>query len=677
MKTLFKLLVLFLIEAPFALKAQFNHRWSQAIGGGGYDLGNKVKVDDNGNIFVTGSFRDTTDFDPSSSSYNLISKGAGDGYLAKYSATGELAWAHSFGSPGRYASTINDVTSAIATDGYGNVYIGINFGSVHPFGIVDTMDVDPGPDTVNIINARVNNGILAKFDAQGNFIWAIHLPATGVSDISAISIDAFGNVYAVGAFRGAVDFDAGPDSLNITSAGGSDIYFMKYSASGDLIWVRTIGGLADEAGYDLVIDPAGNIFITGNFKGTVDFDPGAGVAELTGDLSLFDIFFAKYDAEGNYQWARAINPAGLDVPCGVVSDEDGNVIVSGIFNDAFDFDPGIGVASLVANGGKDIFIAKYSGEGNFLWAKAIGGSSGAESPNDIKSDGEGGFYITGTFNNTVDFNPGGMAMPLISNGAGDIYFARYNANGICVGAGHAGGSSHDMGMGISLISANNILVTGNFGGVADFDPGTGVINLTSAGPADIFFAQYELGSPVPVELISFTAQCNSNAVLIKWATASEQNNAGFEIEKSSDGIKFNKIAFVNGTGNSNLVGKYDYTDPETGTSAAFYRIKQIDKDGKFQYTQVVKTTCIQRTNLSAYPNPASNILKVAFDSRVKNGEVQVLGLKGVVHKKILFHSLQEGKLEINVSSLLPGTYLIRLQSADLIEPEVVKFLKLN
>ncbi|HRF19893.1 MAG TPA: SBBP repeat-containing protein, partial [Chitinophagaceae bacterium] len=108
--------------------------------------------------------------------------------------------------------------------------------------------------------------------------------------------------YIIGEFRASADFDPGAGTVNLTSAGGSDIFFAKYDASGNYVYAKRLGGTAEDVGFGIAVDGSGNVYVTGYFIGTGDFDPGAGTANLISS-GIQDIFFAKYDASGNYVYA--------------------------------------------------------------------------------------------------------------------------------------------------------------------------------------------------------------------------------------------------------------------------------------------------------------------------------------------------------------------------------------
>ncbi len=174
----------------------------------------------------------------------------------------------------------------------------------------------------------------------------------------SIALDGSGNVYTTGFFEGTADFDPGAGVFNLTSAGYRDIYISKLDASGNFVWAKAMGGAFDDLGSSIAIDGSGNVYTTGYFSGTVDFDPGAGVFNLT-SAGFEDIFISKLDASGNFVWANAMGGADPDYGSSIALDGSGNVYTTGFFEGTADFDPGAGVANLTSAGSSDIFVAKY------------------------------------------------------------------------------------------------------------------------------------------------------------------------------------------------------------------------------------------------------------------------------------------------------------------------------
>ena len=174
-----------------------------------------------------------------------------------------------------------------------------------------------------------------------------------------------------------------------------------------------------------------------------------------------------------------------DLSRGLALNNAGEAIIIGDFSGTVDFDPGIGVSNLTSNGYRDVFIEKLDANGNFVWAKSMGGTL-HDYGFSITSDALGNVYVTGYFLETVDFDPGPATFNLTSNGFTDIFILRLDASGNFVWAKSVGGSAHDNGQSITTDASGNVYVTGWYSGSLDFDPDPTTFNLTSIGGSDVF-----------------------------------------------------------------------------------------------------------------------------------------------------------------------------------------------
>jgi hypothetical protein len=143
------------------------------------------------------------------------------------------------------------------------------------------------------------------------FDWAKSMGSTGADYGNSITTDASGNVYTTGLFQDTVDFDPGAGTFNLTCNGSSDIFIQKLDANGNFIWAKSMGSFSGDVPNSVAVDALGNVYTTGYFNGTVDFDPGPGVANLTSASISGNIFVQKLDAAGNYVWAKRMGGSGF------------------------------------------------------------------------------------------------------------------------------------------------------------------------------------------------------------------------------------------------------------------------------------------------------------------------------------------------------------------------------
>lgn len=159
-------------------------------------------------------------------------------------------------------------------------------------------------------------------------------------------------------------------------------------------------------------------------------------------------------------------------------DNSGNSITAGYYRNTVDFNVLGGGYPLTTNGNNEIFIRKDEPNGNFIWAKSIGGS-GDEYPYNISADNSGNVLVTGRFTGTVDFDPNASVYNLTSNGGLDIFILKLDPSGNLLWAKNLGSSSSEYWESIEADQIGNVYVTGNFSGTTDFDPGAGIMNQTS------------------------------------------------------------------------------------------------------------------------------------------------------------------------------------------------------
>ena len=387
-----------------------NFDWARSIGGASMDAGNSIIIDGSGLIYVTGYFQGTVDFDPGTATFNLTSNGGEDVFIQKSDASGNLIWARSMGGPS------NEVGKCIAADASGNSYVTGYYEG--------TADFDPGVATFNLTSNGGEDVFIQKLDASGNFIWAISIGGTSDENGRSITTDTLGNVYVIGYYRDMVDFDPGAASFNLTSNGGDDIFIVKLDSNGNFIWAVSMGGILPDRGFSITSDALGNLYATGKFSSTVDFDPGSTTFSLTANGGE-DVFIQKLDNQGNFIWAKSMGGTIRDGANNITTDALGNVYVSGKFQDTVDFDPNAATLDLVSNGDYDVFIQKLDANGNLKWARSLGGPS-YDQGESIITDISGNVYVTGYYQGTVDFDPSAATSLLTSNGNEDVFIQKFN-----------------------------------------------------------------------------------------------------------------------------------------------------------------------------------------------------------------------------------------------------------
>ncbi|PIF34256.1 beta-propeller repeat-containing protein [Flavobacterium sp. 9] len=418
-----------------------------------------VKTDASGNIYLVGNFTGTTDFDPSEGIANLTSAGEEDVFVAKYDINGKYIYACALGG------IEYDNCNALAVDRYGNAYITGSF--------KDKASFNSKKKIIKKASAGDFDIFIAKYDPDGRLLYANTIGGKERDYGQAITADDNGNVYVTGYFAGICDFDLGKGTANLSSQDGVHLFFAKYDANGEYVYAKNINGNSS----GIANDDKGNIYLTGYYEGTADFDPGKGVEVMK---SIYDenIFFAKYDSYGNFVFVKNIgSERSKDESRAIALDRDNNIYLTGFFEDDADFDPGIGTAILSTPEPCGMFLAKYNAEGDYIYAKSMSGGRGVIG-NAIAVDSTGNAYVTGYFEGTVDFDPSAEIAKLTSPGQtkestgyeADIFLAKYDTKGNYIYAKSMGGKDYDKGHGIALTTDGRIYLAGTFESPTNFDP---------------------------------------------------------------------------------------------------------------------------------------------------------------------------------------------------------------
>lgn len=451
--------------------------WAKSMGSPERDESKGLAVDNYGNVICGGSFQGDFDADPGPNVAALTSAGAEDAFLTKLDANGSFLWTIHIGN-----SDV-DECRAVATDPNDHIYATGTF--------TGTIDFDPGPGTTEFTSGffgLYNDAFVLKVDGSGEFLWALHFGGFATARGHAIATDQ-DHVYVAGYFNGTIDFDPSEETLELTSTTTApDIFLMKLTHDGELVWVRQMGGNSNDQPEAIALAMNGDIVLTGGFGGSADFDPGPDQYLLTGDD---DIFVVRLNNDGQLLWARHFTGPGVDDAFGVAVDASSNVYTTGYFRATTDFDPDeLGVFEMSPAMGmyeRQAFVCKLDADGGFLWAKSLGVSVVQEG-RAIAIDPGGNVYSTGKAAGG-DFDPGPGVFELGNGLTGDApYISKLDADGVFVWAVHVGAPTEGIGQGLVVDGLGRIYVMGDYYTAGDFDPGPGVYELNAVGGRDVFLA---------------------------------------------------------------------------------------------------------------------------------------------------------------------------------------------
>ena len=368
--------------------------WIKQIGGKEDDDGYAVYIDDYGHCYLTGSFSDTAYFDNDS----LICFDSNifyfDIFLAKFTLDGDLLWVK------RAGEQYWDEAFGMCTDATGKIFItgsywgtakfdNITITGLYGMGATDGFDI-----------------FIAKYDTEGNALWANRMVERGWDRGSDVVADNYGNCYVTGGFQTALLFGnfGGPSLTATGGSGDEDIFLVKYDSSGNFVWKTSAGGTGFDQARAITVDAENNIYVTGIISDTAAFDDTTEVISF-GD---FDMFIAKYDSSGQLIWAAGAGSEGEDGANDVTVDAMGNVFVCGYFGGPALFDD----INIIGGG---LFITKYNANGQAQWVKQV-----AEVTNLSKSlvlDPDGNLYVAGVFENDATFG----TTTLSAHGQADVF----------------------------------------------------------------------------------------------------------------------------------------------------------------------------------------------------------------------------------------------------------------
>jgi len=459
----------------FVSNAQ-KYEWASTFDSDDYNLSLAIESDTNGNIVTTGFFGGTVDFDPGAGTSYLNSVSPSDVFVSKLDSLGQFVWARQFGG-----GISSEAGLDIVTDASGNIYFCGSF--------TDTVDFDPSSGIFNLFTTNLaENAFVCKLNPYGNLVWAKQFKAsTGGRTAIALTIDDQQNCYVGGKFTSVTDFDPESGVFNLTSAGGTDIFITKLNPIGDLVWAKRIGGSQNDELRALDLDDSGHLYCTGNYSGTVDFNPGIGVYNLGSQLA--DIFILKLTNNGDFIWAKKMGGSQTEIGNCIKIDQSSNVYTIGQFKGAVDFDPGSGVMTLSAGSNFDAFVQKLDSSGNFLWVRQFGNSQD-DYGRGLDLDSLNNVYITGEFMGTVDFELGSNIWEFSTSGNlndRDIYICKLDSNGVLKWPKHIGGTgASEYGMAICLDNRENIYTTGTYMNTVDMNTGSGTELFISENFLEMF-----------------------------------------------------------------------------------------------------------------------------------------------------------------------------------------------
>jgi hypothetical protein len=538
-----------------------------------------------------------------------------------FSQTSALEWVHAFGG------TQGDNGQAVATDSQNNVYVAGTFSG--------TADFDPGTGITYLNAGAGSNVFIQKLSPGGDLIWAKAFPVGGSTVITSIAVDPSDHVILGGRFTGTMVFPTVDSTSTISSPGQADAYMAKMNPGGQFIWTRSFGNPNDTASHSdqinaLKTDASGNIYSTGHFYGTADFDPSPmGAVILTATGANMDIFIQKLSPGGDLIWVKKIG-AGSSEQSGSMSIHQNTLLLAGFFQQTVDFDPSPSTTSLSSQGYADIFLLSLTTDGDFNHVKQFG-SIYSDKGVGVTTDPTGAIYLTGIFDAPIDLDPGtGTHQVTPANGT-DFFILKLTPSADFSWAKTFAGTYYKHCRGLAYHPDNGIVVPGIFNDTVDFDPGN---------PA---------GSHFSVQDDIFIVYLDSNGNYI-WSGS--YGNPGILDNDYVTDIAVDNLGGIYSTG-----WFVETVDFDCGPGVA-----ELTPSGPSDiYIQKLNGNILSLTSHSTddfklYPNPASQQLSISAAS-LNNCRVTICNSLGII---VLEKALSGTEYQLDIQSLSPGSYVVNL-----------------
>jgi hypothetical protein len=462
--------------------------WAFGTGSLADDAATAVATDRSGDVYVAGYIgrSNSTGNPPPVANLNpggTTDVGAGL-FVARYNPDHSLAWAQ---------GVANAQANAVAVDSSGNVFVTGSFTGTAAFG------------STSLSSAGGADVFVAKLDGNGNFLWAVGAGGAGSDSGNGIAVDGAGNAYVTGVFIKQGTF--GSITLN-PPQGNTDTFVAKLNPSGTVLWAgalyETTGTNGDDhvRGNAIAVDGSGNAYLTGDYTGTVNFNPNGSYlltsASRAGGFPSQDAFVLKLDTNGNFAWAGSMGGNGSDGGAGIAVDGSGNVYLTGSYGPGSgvhdtdsnnNFNPGSGKGlKLPVGGGDNVFVEKLTTNGQLVWVYGMTGTGGYTGGLALAVDSSGSVYVMGSFTSTLTINSASGKTSLTSQGGTDAFVLKLDTNGKFVSDADLGGTYNDAGFGIAWDPfTGNVYAVGDFAGTASFGSWT----LSTAGGVDIYNSQQQ------------------------------------------------------------------------------------------------------------------------------------------------------------------------------------------
>jgi len=649
------LIVGLLLLLPAIVSAQ-EAVWARTIGSSDIDEITSITYDDEGCVYITGTYSGTVNFNPYIilGGDNRTSNGGKDVFIQKYDFNTfplfPVAWTRTFGGTGDESVADMDINIDKIDDGTHLIAIAGDY--------VNTVDFDPsGSEDSRTADSR--DVFITYLDSDGNYVRTKVFEGSGNAWAKAIAFTTGSHIAITGDFTGNVDIM--PENLTMgkyTARGDKDVFLANMGLEiGNYTLLRHIGGTGLDEVYCLDKDQNDNIVIGGAFSGTANFQ-----TDEETSVGQTDMFLASYS--NGLDWVKTFGNEGDNKLTAMTIE--GNTIWSAMsfYNEvAFQVGTMGGLPvfnSYTSSGSKDVLLMKHGTDGAVFsqqWRK-IGGS-GVEQVNAMQIDSKNNVVITGFFTSAdLDLNPHDEDEDIFStNGGNDIFMALLSNSFEYIWGGTVGGTtSSDVPASLALKEGGTIYNAGRFNGDVNFNPWEGdAINRSSSAYSNGYFWAVN----------AYSDQCNILSFELTEQTSpadinSADNEITIEVEEGTDITSLSPdITISDGaeidppsgqTGDFSSVFTYDVT-AENGVDHKQWEVFVSVATGE---------ESILADDVKIYPIPAANSLFIELPEALVN-KIEVYTLSG---KQLVSAKYEQRKVNLNVENLPEGVYLINIITSD-------------
>jgi len=405
-------------------------------------LGYKILADTSGNIYTTGYTASIANI-ATTGAYDAVYSGSYDAFLSKFSSSGTMEWATYYGGNG------DDNAYTLALDDSNNIYIG---------GITTSTNNIATAGAWQIINSGGDDAFIAKFASSGALLWATYYGGSGFDNALGMSCDSAGDVYVTG-FTSSPDSIATPGAYKPTYTGDGDAFLAKFSSAGLLLWATYYGGTGVNEGFGVSCDMTVNLYMTGATSST-DSIATPGVYQTIYGGGTSDVFVAKFTVGGALTWSTYYGGSGQDKPAAIVCDSTGNIYLTGLTSSPNDIATAGAYDTVFVAGITNTFLAKFTDNGDLVWATYFGGdSTGSSAAHGIAADNNGHIYLGGETNSINGIATPGAYKNNFS-GTYDAFIAEFSAGGSLLWGSYFGADTLTFGMDITSDNNDNFYLLG-------------------------------------------------------------------------------------------------------------------------------------------------------------------------------------------------------------------------